>query len=66
MLAPLPWTLDHANRAPPGSPAQQVAPPAYFVLIGQLGRPMTDATPTPDVVQEEMATPGGKHLLASW
>src|SRR5207302_4368667 len=46
-LAPPGCMLPKANRVPPLSLAQQVRPPAYLVLIGQLGRPMIEATPTP-------------------
>src|SRR5690349_9781188 len=47
-LAPPVCRLDQAKRVQPAaaSPAQQVVPPAYLVLIGQLGRPMTVETPT--------------------
>src|SRR5437879_2769962 len=60
-LAPRGCKLDQANRVPPVSPAQQLAPPAYLVLIGQLGRPITDATPTFGGV---VSRPG--HKAAIW
>src|SRR5262245_21887074 len=45
-FAPPVCKLDHAYRVQPVSVAQHAAPPAYLVLIGQLGRPSTEMTPT--------------------
>src|SRR5690349_2670195 len=44
-LAPPGCRLDQVYRVQPVSAPQQLAPPAYRVLIGQFGRPTADTTP---------------------